>query len=240
MNRRLLIKSGLLACTGAAVSGCGNLAQVAETGLGVSQALGYSPEKLSEGVKQILTLSTQRTSESLGGANGFMGASSYRIGLPQQFDSVVQPMRKFGLGSYVDSVENLMNQGAQRAAKEAGPVFVSAISKMNVTDALGILRGGPNAATQFFRSETEQTLRSRYQGIIKDQLTALGFYNDYKKLSSAYKLVPIANKPNLDLESHAIDSGINALFTQIAKEEGKIRANPVEQGNVLISSLLKS
>lgn len=240
MNRRLLLQHSFLSLTGVAISGCANLADIANTGLAVSEAAGFSPSQLTQGVKDMLTLSTERASQSLGGQDGFSSGSAYRMRLPAQLDPVIGPMRKFGLGAYIDTAEDLMNRGAQKAAKEAEPVFVQAISHMNVTDAIGILRGGSDSATQYFRSETEQTLRDRYQGLLKDQLGTLGFYGDYKQLLNAYKLLPLANKPDLDLENHAITTGLNALYTQIGEEEKNIRSNPVEQGSVLISSILKS
>lgn len=240
MNRRLLIKSSFLGLASVAVSGCANLAEIAGTGLKVSEAVGYSPSQLTQGVKEVLTLSTERASASLGGNGGFTRGTTYRMRLPSQLGPVIGPMRKFGLGSYIDTLEDLMNRGAQKAAKEAGPVFVQAIGNMNVVDAIGILRGDADAATQYFRSETEQALRGRYQSLLKGQLDALGFYGDYKKLLKAYQVLPVANKPDLDLENHAINAGLNALFAQIAEEEKKIRSNPVEQGSILISSIMSS
>ena len=41
---------------------------------------------------------------------------------------------------------------------EAGPIFTSAIKEMTLTDALGIVRGNKDAATQYFKRNTSQEL----------------------------------------------------------------------------------
>lgn len=41
-----------------------------------------------------------------------------------------------------------LNRGAEDAAKEAKPIFISAIKQMTIDDAWSILRGEPDAATQ--------------------------------------------------------------------------------------------
>lgn len=217
--------------------GCGNVAQILDAGAKVSQAVGYNPEQLTGGVKEVLTLSSTRAADTLGLSGGYSQNTQYRIGLPEPVQKVAQSLRAIGLGRSIDSVEQLMNEGAEKAAAQAQALFISAVKNMEVDDALGIIRGGDNAATDFFRRQTEPALKSQYTTIMQEQLNQLGFYGNYKKLLNAYQLVPIANKPALDLEAHAITLGMDALFEQVALEEAKIRANPVEQGSALIKAI---
>mgnify|MGYP006175551585 CR=1 FL=1 len=39
------------------------------------------------------------------------------------------------------------------------------------------------------------------------------------------------------MEQYAVNQGLDALYGQIAAEEQKIRANPVEQGTALIAAI---
>ncbi len=218
-------------------SGCENLAQLTETGTAVSQAAGYNPAQLGNAVKEALQLSTERASDTLSEAGGYANSREFRIGLPVAVQGVADSLRRFGLNEQVDQVEGLMNRGAELAAGEAKTVFVNAVRAMSVDDAMGIVRGGNTAATDYFRSQTQNELMARYRPIMQAELQKLGFYRQYQQLLSAYKLVPVANKPDLDLEEHAINQGIHALFTQIAVEEQKIRANPVEYGTTLVGAV---
>ena len=215
---------------------CADLSQVLNTGAQVSQAAGYNPAQLSKGIKDALALSVTRASEQLSESGGY-SERRYRIQLPDEVQQIEAVLAQFGLDSQINQVETLMNRGAEIAAAEAKTVFLQALADMSVDDAIGIVRGGDTAATEYFREQTQSSLRQRYETIMENQLEQLGFYRQYQQLLSAYTLLPIANKPDLDLEQAAINQGIAALFDQIAQEEVKIRENPVEQGSLLIASV---
>lgn len=231
------IKHACLMLTFAILAGCAELPQLLETGTQVSQSAGYSPAQLNKAVKQSLELSAVRASETLGQAGGYSGNDAFRLTLPKNVQAIVEPLKQFGLGSQIDRIESLMNQGAERAAGEAKDLLVTTVRNMSVENAIGIVRGGDTAATDYFRAQTQEELRNRYGSIMQEQLQKLGFYSQYQQLLSAYKLLPLADKPNLDLEEHAVDQGLQALYQQIAQEEQKIRANPVEQGTALIAAV---
>lgn len=231
-----MFREALLVATFGLCAGCSNFSQVLDTGAQVSQAAGYSPAQLAEGVKDALALSITRASDKLSERGGYAD-SAYRLQLPQEVQQVSSVLAKFGLADEINKVETLMNRGAEVAAAEAKQVFLQAVREMSVDDAISIVRGGNTAATDYFRARTESVLQQRYQGIMQNQLKQLGFYDQYQQLLSAYKLLPITNKPALDLEQAAISQGINGLFQQIAQEETKIRQNPLEQGNLLIAAI---
>jgi len=137
----------------------------------------------------------------------------------------------------MDQVESLMNQGAEKAAVEAKAVFVDAVRNMSVTDALGIVRGNSTAATDYFRAQTEASLRQRYLPIIQQNLQQIGFYNQYQQLLGTYKMLPIANKPDLDLEQHVLNAALDGLFKQVGVEEQLIRKDPVGRGSQIIGAV---
>jgi hypothetical protein len=130
-----------------------------------------------------------------------------------------------------------MNQGAEHAAVEAKGVFVGAVRSMTIADAMSIVRGGNTAATDYFRQRTEVDLRRRYLPIIKSNLQQVGFYNQYQQLLTAYKRLPLADKPDLDLEQHVLTQSLNALFTQVGEEEKAIRKDPLGRGSSAIAAV---
>lgn len=216
------------------ISSCAELPQVLQTGSDLSRAVGSQP---ANAVKQALELSATRASDALAQSGAYSGNELYRVTLPEPVQAAVAPLRQLGLGGQVDRIEQLLNEGAERAAAEAKPVLVQAIRTMSIDDAVGIIRGGDTAATDYFRTKTETQLRGRYGSIMEEQLQALGFYTQYRQLLSAYQALPFANKPDLDLENHAINQGLTVLFAQIAKEERQVRANPLERGSALIEAM---
>lgn len=227
----LALPLGLLGCNA-------TLPQIAETGANVASAAGYNNQaQLVRGIKEALELGSNRAATSLSATGGYANNPLYRIELPTNVQPIASKLRQLGLGGQMDKVENLMNQGAEKAAAEAKMVFVDAVRKMSVTDALGIVRGNSTAATDYFRAQTEASLRQRYLPIIKDNLQQIGFYNQYQQLLSTYKMLPIANKPDLDLEQHVLNQALNGLFKQVATEEQLIRKDPVGRGSQIIGAV---
>jgi hypothetical protein len=219
------------------LTACANMTQVLDTGAQMSQAMGYSPSQLNSAVKEVLQLSVTRASDQLSASGGYGQNNRWRLGVPESVQPVVGTLKQLGLGGPLDQVESLMNRGAELAAAEAKGVFLEALNAMAVQDAIGIVRGNKTAATDYFRSTTESQLRARYKGIMQNQLQQVGFYKQYQQILTRYNALPMANKPDLDLEQYAVNQGLQALYGQIAEEEQKIRANPVEQGTALIGAI---
>lgn len=184
--------------------------------------------RLGGAIKQVLQLSSQRASTALARPEAF------RMPLPGAAQSLADTLRQAGLGSYVEPVQNAMNQGAGQAMAEAAPVFRQAIQQLSVEDAMGIARGGDTAATRYFRANSEQALRERFAPLVTRQLEQSGFYSEYQAMLNVYEQIPMATLPDLDLERHVIDTSMDALFNEMAQQESLIRQDPLGSGGELI------
>lgn len=217
------------------LGGCAEMTQILQT---AAETSGQSnPSALASAIKESLELGSTRASDLLSRAGGYQNSPVYRIRLPEAVQPIAGRLRQFGLGGQVDRVELLMNQGAERAAVEAKSVFINAVRAMTITDAMGIVRGNNTAATEYFRRHTEAELRQRYMPIIQNNLKQIGFYQQYQQLLSAYKQLPMANKPELDLEQHVLTQALNGLFTQVGEEEKVIRQDPLGRGSSAIAAV---
>jgi hypothetical protein len=234
----LALKTCLLALPLSLAACNATLPQIAETGANVASAAGYNNQaQLVRGIKEALELGSNRAATSLSATGGYANNPLYRIELPANLQPITGKLRQLGLGSQLDRVESLMNQGAEKAAIEAKTVFIDAVRNMSVTDALGIVRGNNTAATDYFRTQTETSLRQRYLPIIKQNLQQIGFYNQYQQLLGTYNMLPLANKPSLDLEQHVLNMALDGLFKQVAQEEQLIRKDPVGRGSQIIGAV---
>jgi hypothetical protein len=202
-----------------------------------SQSSASNPSALSRAIKESLEIGSTRAATMLSKAGGYSQSPIYRIELPQQVQPIASRLRQFGLGGQLDRVEALMNQGAEHAAVEAKGVFIDAVRAMTVSDALGIIRGSDTAASEYFRQQTEATLRQRYQPIIQRNLEQIGFYRQYQQFLSSYRQLPLTNKPDLDLEQHVLTQSLDALFKQVGEEERAIRKDPLGKGSSAIAAV---
>lgn len=231
MKKRLPLALGLAL----ALAGCQNMESAMpwiNMGNQMAKSAGYNTdEKLAAGIKEALIKGTDVA------ANQLSQEGAMNLKLPKAADPVTDTLRKFGLGSYVDQLETAMNRGAEKAVASGAPVFKNAINVMSVDDALGIIQGGDTAATQYFRGETENSLRQRFQPIVEENLRKTGFYDQYQTLLGAYNKLPLTNKPNLNLESYVVDNSMDELYTRIGQQETLIRQNPMQQGSALIGAV---
>lgn len=198
---------------------------------------GLSEETVVAGLKQALEVGTKNSVNSTNRAGGFSNNPLIKIAVPDKLDSAASALRKIGLGSYVDNFEGQMNRAAEKASGEAKDVFVGAISSMSIADAWGILRGGDNAATNYFRDKTKSNLERRFQPIITSSMQKVGFYSDYQQMLGAYENLPFADKPNMNIEDYVMEETLDGLFTLVAQEEKKIRDNPVARTTELLQKV---
>ena len=198
---------------------------------------GLSEETVVAGLKQALEVGTKNSVNSTNREGGFSNNPLIKIAVPEKLDKAASALRKVGLGSYVDNFEGQMNRAAEKASGEAKDVFIDAISSMSIADAWGILRGGDNAATNYFRDKTQSNLENRFQPIITSSMEKVGFYNDYKQLLGAYEKLPFSDKPNVNIEDYVMEETLDGLFTLVAQEEKKIRDNPVARTTELLQKV---
>lgn len=225
-------------CLAGVLSACESMQGWPTAGTGAEGGGSGSP--LVNAVRQTLVLSSDRATTALSAPGGYANNPALRIMLPSQLDTVTRTLRQFGMGQYVDQLEARMNEGAEQAAVEAKEVFLTTIREMTITDALGIVRGGDTAATHYFRTQTESTLRQRYQPIIRQSLEKVGFYEQYRLVLDVYNTLPVGNRLNLDLEQYVLNQGLDGLFGRMADEEQLIRRDPLGRGSQMINAIFGS
>jgi hypothetical protein len=192
------------------------------------------------GLKDALRVGTERGVNATSTVDGFLGNAMIRIALPEQFDDAAALLRSAGLGGKVDELEVAMNRAAERASGEAGSVFWDAITRMSVADAFGILRGEDDAATRYFRSQTEAELRRRFEPIVDKKMEEVGLYRVYEEIAGYYERLPMVEQPALDLKRYVTDHALDGLFTVLAQEEKRIREDPLARSTELLRRVFGS
>src|SRR6202023_2324527 len=89
--------------------------------------------------------------------NGFLNDPKVAIPLPSPLEKADRALSRIGMGGQADELKATMNHAAEKAVAQAKPVFKQALQHMTVSDAKGILSGGDDAGTQYFRHATSAT-----------------------------------------------------------------------------------
>jgi len=123
----------------------------------------------------------------------------------------------------------------------ATPIFTNAIKEMTVTDALGIVKGNNDAATQYFRRKTSQELMATFTPPVKTSLDKTNATRYYTDLATTYNRLPTSfDKVNPDLTAYVVGKAVDALFDQIAQEEANIRKDPLARTTDILKKVFGS
>ena len=195
-----------------------------------------SQPDINAGLKEALANGVQKGITQLSAENGFFGNSLYKVVIPPDAQKVEKALRGIGLGAKVDEAILSMNRGAEEAVKKAAPIFSEAIKNMNITDALGILRGADTAATGYLRKNTSTSLAAAFRPVIEESLEKSGASKHWNSIMTNYNKISF-QKVNADLTGYVTDKALQALFMQIADQEKKIRKDPSERTSELLKTV---
>jgi len=193
-----------------------------------------STDEIVSGLKEALSLGAQKSGDKLSVADGFFKDAVVKILMPPEVSKVESKLRMIGMGSLVDDAILSMNRAAEDASKSAAPIFIEAVKKMTVSDALGILRGTDTAATFYLKRTTSPQLTTAFAPVIEASLQKVDATKYWKDLFTAYNKVSL-KKVNPDLNAYVTERALNGIFYYVAEEEKKIRTNPAER----VSDILK-
>src|SRR5690606_23781860 len=126
-----------------------------------------SSSEIAAGLKEALTVGISKGADQVSQSNGYFGNPRIKIPFPEDVQRVENALRRVGLGNEVDKFVLALNRGAEEAAKEAKPIFISAIRQMTIQDALGILKGEPDAATQYLKRTTSDQLIAAFMPVVE-------------------------------------------------------------------------
>ncbi|WP_192823774.1 DUF4197 domain-containing protein [Rufibacter sp. LB8] len=196
-----------------------------------------NPTDIGAALKEALSIGVSKGSDALSLADGFYKNPNVKIPFPPDVKRVEDRLRQLGMGSEVDKFVMALNRAAEDAATQAKPIFLNAIKQMTIQDAAAILKGQPDAATQYLRRTTSAQLQEAFQPIIQNSLNKVNATQYYNTLITAYNKIPLVQKVNPNLEDYATQKAMDGLFTVVAQEEQNIRQNPAARTTELLKKV---
>jgi hypothetical protein len=206
LHRRTFIASSLAAASAVVVPGC------ATTGGSYS---------FTEAIRRLLLLSSERAFARLTASGGFWDQQVAQIGLNRFFGTrggVLSNILTSAL--FKARLESVVADVAIDASYRAAPLVADAVRTIGYANAIDLIRGGPTAASGFLRQEMGVRL---VEVMVPEVGQALRVAQD--------PLVGelIAGLTGVDLGGMAAtfaNQVDDAIWTEIAREEAAIRADP--------------
>jgi hypothetical protein len=198
-----------------------------------AQLSSMSQSEIGVGLREALKLGAKRTVAQLGKADGYNADPNIHIPLPSALAKTRNILNLAGAGSLLDDLEFKMNRAAEKAAPKAFDIFADAISRMSFDDAKTIASGQQDAATQYLKRTTTQSLMDAFRPIVESSLNEVGAVQSYNGVT---RRVPVAG---FNLTDFALEKSLDGLFHYIAKEEAAIRTNPAARSTDILKKLFK-
>lgn len=216
-------------------------AQIHQTLGSVSDVLNtqkaLASEEVDAGLKEALKKGISKGADQVSQLDGYFKNPKIKIPFPPEVKKVEIKLRQLGMDSQVDKFVMTLNRGAEDAAKEAKPIFISAITSMTIQDAWNILKGEENAITNYLKRVTSEQLLTKFRPVMKNSLDKVNATKYYSDIVNTYNKVPFVQKVNPNLEEYATQKAVDGLFFMIAKEEKNIRENPLARTTELLKKV---
>ena len=196
-----------------------------------------SQTDMTTGLKDSLQQGAVNAISKLGQENGFFNNTKVKIPLPKPMQQVEKLMRTFGMKKQADDLVLSMNRAAEAAVPEAKELFVGAVKAMSVQDAYGILKGGEDSATQYFRKSTEDPLRGRFLPIVVKAIEKVGVAQRYNAVAGKAAKLGLIKDNESNVEDYVTQKALDGLYVMMADEEKAIRANPLKAGTEIAKKI---
>lgn len=212
-----------------------------DTASGTSQ--GLSQQQVAKGLKNALEVGIENAVNLVGVTNGFYKNAEIKIPFPEEAIKVKEVCESVGLGNQVIQFEEKLNRAAEQAARGATAVFKEAITQMTISDAISILKGGDNAATEYLKKTTSDKLYQKFYPVVVDATEKIMLAKYWTPLVEKYNKVTLltgGEQVDTDLNAYVTDKALDGLYLMVAKEELKIRKDPVARVTDILKEVFGS
>ncbi|MCB0567403.1 MAG: DUF4197 domain-containing protein [Phaeodactylibacter sp.] len=212
----IMITSLMAACT---------TQQIQSTLDTLAGAQGLTTTEVAGGLKQALEFGIGEGAQRLSQENGYF-KSPYKILLPPEARKITNKLQNVpGFRAVEETILEKINRGAEDAAKKAKPIFVNAIKQMTFSDAMDILMGQDDAATQYLHRTTFDALYNEFNPVIIESLDKFNARDYWADAVNTYNSIPLVEKANPDLDDYVTQEALKGLFAMVEKKERSIRTD---------------
>jgi hypothetical protein len=190
--------------------------------------------EVATALRQALETGAANAVSRLGQDNGFLGNEKVRIPLPDGLAKVARGLKAVGLGKQSDELVTTMNRAAEQAVPEAKNLLLNTVRLLTIEDAKAILTGPPDAATQFFRSKTQDELTRRFLPIVSRATKRLKLADHYNRLANRGVAFGLVRGEDANLDEYVARKALDGLYLTVAEEEQAIREKPLESSKKLV------
>lgn len=211
--------------------------QVMEDVLNTVAGSTITEQDAANGLIEALVQGATNGSDVLSKVNGFLGNPQVKIPFPPEAQKIESTLRNLGMNKMCDDVINSVNHAAEDAAAQAKPILINSIRSMTIKDAMDILFGADNAATEYLKKTTTAQLTEKFKPAISSSLNKVGATKYWSDAVNYYNKIPLVDDLNPDLTAYVTQKALDGLFLMIQQEELKIRQDPKARASEIVQKV---
>lgn len=227
--KRIVIQFLVVSTLLFSANGCGQFNFPMELPGGAHQSGGLTNAEVIQGLKEALTVGAQNSVDVASKVDGFYKNPQLFIPFPPEAIKVKNTLESAGIQKPVDDFILSLNRAAEDASKRAFPIFKNAITSMTITDAMGILKGADNAATEYLKAKTTSQLKTEFQPVVRQSISNVKVTSYWNPVVTNYNRLTLltgGEQVNPNLEEYITEKAIEGMFILVAREEALIRKDP--------------
>jgi uncharacterized protein DUF4197 len=206
---------------------------------------GLDVGEVAKGLIEALKVGIENTVKQTGAPDGFLKNEAIKILLPEKLQPAAKLLDKIGGAELTDTLVEKMNRAAEAAAPAAKDIFLAAIQKLTFQDAMAILKGKDDEATQFLQANAGEQLKAAFLPIVTQSIESVGALKAYQDLLHKVKGLPLLsgggmNLAEFDLNQYVTEKAVDGIFHVLGQEEQKIRHDPKARVTDLLGKVFGS
>ena len=196
--------------------------------------LGIKPTGLETvmALKSILDSSTFKAIKKLKNVND----QGIEAAIPSEVSTVLKTLRTVGYGDEIDKVTKSIGSASTLVIGESEEIMNDAIKELKFTDAVAVVLGGEDAATNVLKRAMYSTVKNRYSTRLGQELDKTDVNTYWPIAMGAYNIFA-KNKMQGSLPDFLAERAVDGLFIAIGKEEAKARTDYKALGNSVVTKV---
>jgi hypothetical protein len=156
--------------------------------------------------------------------------------LPPEMRTVLATMKTLGLEKEIGQVTKIVGDASNIALKESSAIMADAIKEVSFSDAVAIVVGGEDAATQVLKNAMTTVVKKRYSTVLNTQLDKTEANKYWPLAAGAFNMMS-KNKVDGNLSDFIADKAVDAMFLAMGHEETTLRKDPASVGSAVLNKV---
>ncbi|HMS69845.1 MAG TPA: DUF4197 family protein [Saprospiraceae bacterium] len=156
--------------------------------------------------------------------------------LPPEVNLVLNSLSSLGLSAEIAKSKEVIGKSAAIMLTESEGIMKDAISEVDFGDAVAVVTGGKDAATQVLKNNMKVVVKKRYSERLNLELNK-SEVNKYWPLAAGTYNMFSKNKVDTALSDFMAERAVDAIFLAVGHEEQELRKDPASLGKAVVTKV---